>query len=430
MRCEEIGKYPNGCSRFKCEPMEQRHENASPPPALASCAQEVLGSEAYEQMRKGSLQPTDEQKKLVQEKCGQFKREMPRSSVPSSSGEFGGQQPGGQQGFGPGGEQGFGPSEEDIERMEKEQKTRMLKEMQRGLRGMEMGIRMMERGLKACVAAKVNAGDTEANLAKIKAIVAQVKTAQDPEAIQDIMSELPDLFDGAREHIEMCHRLRELPRILKQVNREVKQMEGEHRRLTAQAKRAKIDLTDELSTIKTGIDTVKALVKDIGSVNNAESFEAAMENLEGLQDTFQDIREKTEACRAVLNIKSGITQAQREIRQVERTITALKRAKKNTAELEQLVTEAKALLGTIQELAKQKPIDPDALHDAFESLEDVGHRAEELMATLRGEKIDRGFADDFQKSPVNDVKLPDAFRQFEKEEAPEGPSEFESLLGF
>lgn len=438
MKCEESGKYPNGCSRFKCERAEQpRQEGSSPPPALASCAQEVLGSEAYEQMIKGILQPTDEQKKLMHEKCSQFKREMP-----SSSGEFSGQQPGGGQGvgpegpggqkFGPGGsrEQGFGPSEEDMERMEKEQKARMLKDMQRGLRGMEQGIRMMDRGLQACRKAKIDVADADSSLATIKDIVAKVRAATDPEDLPDLMSELPEHFEKLRETVENCSRVAQLPRILKQVNREIKQMEGDLRRLTSQVSRAKLDLADELSTIKMGIDTVKALVADIGKVRDAESFDAAMENLEGLQDTFQDLREKIEAIRGVLNIKSGVTQAQREIRQAERTITSLKRAGKNTAELEQLLIEAKALVAQIQGLSTQKPIDPEALSDAFEALEDVGHRAEALMSHLRGAKVDRGYSDDFQKSPVGDVKLPDVFKQFEKDGASEGPSEFESLLGF
>lgn len=430
MKCEEIGKYPNGCSRFKCEKAEQRHEGSGPPPALAQCAQEVLGSEAYEQMVKGSLQPTDEQKKLIQEKCGQFKREMPRQ-MPSSSGEFGGQQQGGQ-GFGPGGsgEQGSGPSEEDMQRMEKEQKTRMLKDMQRGLRGMEMGVRMMERGLKACVAAKVDVGDATANLAKIKDIVAKVKAATDPEELQDIMSDLPDLFESTRETVELCSRLREIPRILKQVNREIKQLESEHRKLTTQAKRAKLDLTEELNSITVGIATVKALVTDIGNVRDADSFEAAMENLEGLQETFQDLREKMEAIRGVLNIGPGISQTRREIRNAERMISTFKRQKKDTTELVALLAQAKTLLSEIEALAKQKPLDVDAVHEKFEELEDVGHRAEELIATLRGAKVDRGFADDFQKSPAEDAKLPDVFKQFEKEGDSEGPSEFESLLGF
>ncbi|MBI4434780.1 hypothetical protein HY635_03120 [Candidatus Uhrbacteria bacterium] len=477
MKCEETGKYPNGCAKFKCERQEApRHERSGPPPALENCAREVLGSEAFEQMLKGG-QPTEEQKKLVGEKCSQFKREMPKPAGDfPGRGAFPGQPPGGEfpgrgegldrapgaggfgpdgsgqqtcnvqgvempgpcsryEGRGPGGPGGegmmgpggFGPSEEDMERMEKEQKARMLKEMQRGLRGMEQGIRMMERELKACTQAKVDAGDAQANLAKIKEIVAKVKAVTDPEELQEIMSELPDLFDGARETIEMCHRLREIPRILKDLNRGINMLTREHRQLTAQVKRAKLDLADDLNEIAAGIATMKAIAAEVSRVKTTDEFEEAMAKLEGLHETGEDLRGKVEAIRGVLNVKRALADTRREIRNAERLVTSLKRKKVDVSELQQHIADGKTLVAEIEALAKQKPIDADALHEKFEMLMDLGQRAEETMAQLRGQKIERG--PQFGRSAVEGVELPDSFRQFKKEE-PEGPSEIESLLGF
>lgn len=452
-----------------------------PPPGLESCAKGILGEESYAQFRKGELQLSDEQKKLISEKCQQFKRETKSSGSFPGRGEFKGQTPSGgfpgqgqglesapgapQQGEtrtcringveipgpcpessgpgggmmgGPGGGEGgmmgpggFGPSEEDMARMEKEQKSRMLQDMKRGLRGMEQGLRMMERGISACRKAKVDTTDPEAALAKIKEIIAQVKTAEDPDALMEIMQELPELFDGAREHVEACHRLGEIPRITKQLGREIKRLEGEHRKLVSQVKRAKLDLQEQLDEIAAGVAEIKAVLTEVGQVKNIEAFEAAMERLEGLRETFEDLQEKIDAVRSVLNVKRAITDAKREIRNVERFIGSLKRKGVDTSELSAMVAVGKALVAELEVLAKQKPLDVDALHEKFEQLEDLGQRAEEALANLRGLKIEDRFGPKFSKSTVSDVKLPDTFRQFEKKESEEtAPSELESLLGF
>lgn len=425
------------------------------PPGLEGCAKDILGEEAYAQLRKGELQLSEEQKKLISEKCQQFKRETKSSGSFPGRGEFKGQPPGGQfpgqgqglegapgaGGFGPGGPGGgeggmmgpggFGPSEEDMARMEKEQKSRMLQDMKRGLRGMEQGLRMMERGISACRKAKVDTTDPEAALAKIKEIIAQVKTAEDPDALMEIMQELPELFDGAREHVEACHRLGEIPRITKQLGREIKRLEGEHRKLVSQVSRAKLDLQGQLDEIAAGVAEIKAVLAEVGQVKSVEAFEAAMEKLEGLRETFENLQEKIDAVRSVLNVKRAITDAKREIRNVERFIGMLKRKGVDTSELSGMVAAGKALVVELEALAKQKPLDVDALHEKFEQLEDLGQRAEEALASLRGLKIEDKFAPQFSKSTVSDVKLPDAFRQFEKKESEEADSsELESLLGF
>lgn len=457
MKCEEVGKYPNGCNRFKCTPVEDRRESPRPPPALEQCAREAIGNETYEQMITGKLQLTEEQKRLVGEKCQQFKRpgrgegfdrapgaqdserrtcringvEMP-GPCPESSG------PGGPMMGGPGGGEGgmmspgeFGPSEEDMERMEKERKTRVLQDMKRGLRGMEQGLRMMERGISSCRKAKMDTTEPEAALAKIKEIIAKVKTAEDPDELMDIMQELPELFDGAREHVEACHRLAELPRITKQIGREVKQLENEQRRLVSQVKRAKLDLTDQLNGIAAGIATVKEILAEVNRVKTVDEFEAATEKLEGLRETFEDLHEKMDAVRSVLNIKRAITDAKREIRNTERFISSLKRKGVDASELAEMVAAGKTLVAELETLAKQKPLDIDAIHEQFELLMELGQRAEELMDQLRGKKTERGFEGRFGRSPVESVKLPDTFRQFEKKESEEADSsELESLLGF
>jgi translation elongation factor EF-1beta len=317
-----------------------------------------------------------------------------------------------------------------MERMEQEQKARMLKEMQRGLRGMEQGIRMMDRGLNACRKAKVDVADADASLATIKDIVAKVRAATDPEELPDLMSDLPEHFDKLREVVENCNRVAQLPRITKQLGREIKQLEGEHRRLTSQVKRAKLDLADQLNAIATGIETIKVMLAEVSRVKTTDEFEEAMAKLEGLHDTFEDIRENVDAVRSVLNVRRALTDAKREIRTVERFIGTLKRKGADTSELAEMVAAGKALVAELEVLAKQKPIDADALHEKFEMLEELGGRAEEALAKLRGVKFEDRFEPKFDKSASADVKLPDAFRQFEKEEEPEGPSEIESLLGF
>ncbi|MDO8599743.1 MAG: hypothetical protein Q7S02_06585 [bacterium] len=465
---------PGGCSIQKCIPKGERGERKEErreerrddrgrmesPPGLEKCARSVLG-DAFDQLKSGGPQLSEDQKKMIHEKCGSFRGgergEQPSQGQFPGRGEFRGQTPSGEfpgrgegldrapgsGGFGPGGQSGdmmgpggeqqrFGPSDEEMEKMEKERKTRMLQEMKRNLKGMEQGLRMIERGIKVCVAAKIDATAGDAALAKIKEVIAKVKTAEDPEELQDIMMDLPEHFDGARELVEMCHRLRELPRITKQLSSEVKRIEREIKSVTAQVKRSKLDLTDQLNDITAGLTAIKATLTEVGQVKTAEDFDDAMEKLESLRETFDELQEKIGAVRGVLNIGRGIIDAKREIRNAERLVTSLKRRKVDTTALTAIITEGKGLVAEIESLGKQKPLDPDAIHEKFEQLEDLGSRADEMIAKLQGKEIRPSTGPQFSRSPVEGTKLPDSFRQFspqEKESANES-SELESLLGF
>lgn len=440
--------------------------NAAPSAAssgLEDCVRKVVGDdELYDRFRKGEFQLSEEQRKAVNEQCASFKGKASRKggaptgdtgsparppSAPDGDGAGSGTQtcnvngtemPGPcsqYEGRGSDGSDGSGwsegPSDEDMERMEKERKVRMLQEMKRNLKGMEQGLRMLERGLKVCTAAKVDASAASEAIAQIKEVIAKVKAAEDPDEVQDVMMDLSDHFDSARETLEVCHRLRELPRITKQLTNEVKRIERELKNATAQAKRAKMDLTDQLNEITAGLTAVKEAIANVAQVKTADEFDEAMESIESLRETFEDLQEKLGAIRGVLNVSRGIADARREIRDAERLVSALKRKKVDTAPLQVLITEGKGLIAEIEALAKQRPIDPDAIHEKFEQLEDLGARADDMIATIQGKEV-RSTGPQFSRSPVEGAKIPDSFRQFspKKDEGSEDDSDLEALLGF
>ncbi len=247
------------------------------------------------------------------------------------------------------------------------------------------------------------------------------------------MSELPDHFDKLRDVVNTCNRLRELPRITKQIDREVRQLESDYKRLSAQAKRTKFDLGDQLNEIASGITAIRATLTEVAQVKSADAFDDAMAKLEDLHGTFDDLREKIGAVRDVLNISRAMSDARREMRNVERYLGSLTRRGVDTKNLGELLAQGKSLIAELDALAKQQPIDVDALHEKFSTLEDLGSHAEQLLAELRGQKTESAFQPQFGKSPVEGVQLPDSFRQFGKSDqtnTSDQPSQVESLLGF
>lgn len=335
---------------------------------------------------------------------------------------------------GPGDEQRQQMEDEQRQRMEKEQQERMLKEMKRNIRQMEQGLTMMTRGLKVCTAAKVTvAAEITDGIARMKDTIAKVKSATSAEGLEDLdFSQFAEVGDAVREQVDTCHRVRELPRITKQINRELTQIEREAKRVSAQAKRAKLDLAEQITAITTGIADTRAILVEAAGARTNEALEAVMEKLEGMQDVIQELRETLDTARRIVNLRQGLVEARREIQNAQRQIAAMKRKNVDTTELDALLAEGKQLVSEIETLSKQKPVDVDALVEAFEKLEDLGNRADDAFGKSSG-KPEGPRGPNFGRSPADDLKL-DAFEQFRgpKEESrpSEGTADIESLLGF
>lgn len=320
-----------------------------------------------------------------------------------------------------------GPSEEEMQRREQEQRGQMLKDMKRNIGNMERGLAASTNGLKVCTAAKVAIpSELTQMVADARALIQKVKQATSPDEIEDVdFSIMPEIGDSVRELVDTCYRLREIPKITKQITSEVKRVERELKSLKTKADRAKLDLTEQFNATAQGIASVKETLASAAQAKTADDVDEAMENLQNVQQTFEDVHETLNTIRGVVDMQQGLRNAKNEIRDAERRITALKRKKVDVTELTVILVEAKATVTQIESLTKQKPLDINAIIETFDKLEDLRGRADDAFAKAEG----RGSAtpDLFGKSPAQNLKL-DAFEQYRKPQET-GGANLESLLG-
>ncbi len=315
--------------------------------------------------------------------------------------------------------------------MEQQRKSQMLQQMKKNVKQMEQGVTMMTRGLRVCTAAKIAVpAEVTTAISGMQGAIAKIKSAKDSEEIEDIdFSDFASVGDDVRELVDGCHRLQEIPRITKQATRDIQRQESDLRRMTSQATRAKLDLADQLGSVQQLIASVKSTLAEVANVRDAAAAEDAMDKLQDLQDSFENIREQMDAIRSVLNVKQGLRDATTQIRNAERRIAVLKRQRKDVTEVTALLAEAKSQVKEIEALAKQKPIDVDALSESFGKLEDIGSRADDLFAELEGKTTASGSS--LNPTPAQNLKL-DVFDQFREQPATgssQSSSDIESLLG-
>ncbi|MBI2483374.1 hypothetical protein HYV74_04350 [Candidatus Uhrbacteria bacterium] len=375
-----------------------------------SCVRSVIGDKV-DQLRSGSG-PSEAQRRMVQEKCSPARRSADGIGSESL----------GRPEMGDASDR-MQPNDEMGEEMEKQQKEQMLKEAKKRLKDLESGYKRMSSALAICTKAKVEVPEEVTDgLQMLRDSLTKVQSATDVEEVQDVdFSEFADVGDRVRETVDHCQRIQEFPRVSKQLTSELRRMESDLKRITSQATRAKIDVSEEIDAAGKSIGEIKnALAEAMKSVS-----EESLDRLFELRDSFDDIREKIEAIRSVTDMGRGISDATKEVSKIQREITTLKRKRVDVKSLEAALSDGKIVLAQIQGLAKKKPVDTDALLEAFEQLSEARNSLNNALQEARGQKSSSAFG---SSSASTGLKL-DAFDTFRKQSGNSGASDLEKLFG-
>jgi chromosome segregation ATPase len=281
----------------------------------------------------------------------------------------------------------------DNERQQVMEDERRVGEMRRSMRGMEQGVKMFEKQLTRLEKQKIAVpADVKEKLAKIKAIIAAVKSAKTGDELDAAgMEDIPELMQDLQESQQTLEQLARWPQTIKQVNRMLVQLNKDLKRAKSSVDRltkSGIDVMSTYTAFAEGVQKLQAARDKAVAEVAAGDAEAAFDTLES--DVFgqmEDVMQGSRVIQTLSNFTRFPAEFKRGIAQAEKMINKVKRQKKDTAGLEDLLNQAKAKGQEVLDLMKSGDVDEEALSTALQELEDIKQefqsQAEELTGTAK-----------------------------------------------
>lgn len=334
----------------------------------------------------------------------------PPNSGSGGGGQTGGPgQPGGNQGqMGePNGEQG---QQMDQQRFEMTKKS--LKQFTKEVTRVKSQIKSLQKK-----GVNIPAELSEA-ITQMDSIAGKIKNAQNADDIESDMDDFQNAANTLREWMPKLGRMAQMPQMFKQANKEISKAEKAYASDAKRVKSSKMDLSDSLAEFRKAIDEQKSVLDQAKQLSGNDPDGA----MDILQDDFfgnmDNMWEKERVIQMALNIRQGISQMTREMKDADKLIKKLKAKKLDTGELEQLLAQAKAEFGQVKILAAAKPIDPEGLKDQIEKMMDIKQEFGDKLQELTG---DTGYAMPQQSQGQNfQFNVPSGFMMPNQEPGSQG----------
>ncbi|MFA5791923.1 MAG: hypothetical protein WC884_02710 [Candidatus Paceibacterota bacterium] len=275
----------------------------------------------------------------------------------------------------------MGQSMRDLEneRQNLEQMDNITREMRR----IERNVNIFEKQVQKLAKQNISVPTTVSeNLGKVKTAIADIKAGKmgNAEDIFDLMRNL----DENRGQMEMLARW---PQTVKEMDRQVKNLERELKRSKLSVDRLNkngIDLSSIYSQFESAIAKLKE-TRDAAKIKIQENAEDAFDMVQN--DFFGQMDDVMESQRTIMTMNNfGRFQSDftRETNKDAQRIKTLKRQKIDTAELEDLLTQAKAKGAEVKDLFKANPLDVDAVIEALGELENMKQEFDNKIGELTG----------------------------------------------
>lgn len=266
---------------------------------------------------------------------------------------------------------------------EERQNLERMENVMREMRRIENGVKMFEKQVQKLIKQKLAVSEEiTTNLEQVKALIADIKNGKMDDA--ENIFELMQTLDEHRGELEMLARW---PQTVKQMNNELKNLTRELKKVKPIVDRlAKkgIDLATTYSNFESGINKLTE-VKNSAVAKVSENAEEAFEMVQN--DFFgqmEDVWENHKIIMTMSNLGRFNSDFKQGVAQSNQQIKALKRKKIDTSELEDMLEQAKAKGEEAKELFKAKPLDPDAIIDILEEMQNLKQDFDQKVAELTG----------------------------------------------
>ena len=298
-----------------------------------------------------------------------------------NQGQFPGQNQNGFQGQpgqfpgGPGGPNGQmgpgGPSDEEMQKMDEQRFQQMKKGLSQFSKGVDQMKKMIvrtEKKLKQCGVGIPP--ELKAALDKAPEIVTKIKGAKTPDELEDIMADVEDVGGAMQEWGPRFGDLQRLCNMIKQVDKKLKNVQRAAKRAQSYGKKnpAIQEIIDELNAMVALMADAAKSAKELAKID----AEAALDKIDNeFFGNMEELWNKVSLIDMMRNLKTGLSQADREIRANTTKITQLKKKKVS----EEIIEELTGLLDVVKEkvaelkvLSKQKGVDPEEIRFTGEEL--------------------------------------------------------------
>lgn len=298
--------------------------------------------------------------------------------------------------------------EDDRLRMDKERMAGMKRGMGQFVSGMTMVRKQVDRLVKKGLTPPA---ELTAALAKVSDIKVKIEAATTPEELEELPKLVDEVVQVVEEWMPKLPRIVELPRVVKQADRELTKLERAYKLDERKAKVKKLDLAENLKEFRAEIDKAKTTLAEVKNLIKAEPDKAFEKLDEDFFANLDNVWEKEKIIQVALNMKAGITRIAREIKSNEKIIAGLKKKKVDTAELEADLAAIKESYEEVKKIYNTKPVDADLLVDTVEELFDLAQELKDKIHDLTGK-------DEYEPKLLGEMKqldfqMPSAFK-FEK----------------
>ena len=276
-----------------------------------------------------------------------------------------------------------GPSEEEMVKMDQKR----FEQMKKGLNQFIKQIKRIKTQVNRYAKTITLPEELTAAIAKVDELTAAIDSAATADDLQGISDDLQDSLQTIQEWMNKLPRLAQMPKMLKQADKEMTKVNKLYSTDERKIKSAK--MTEELSSIltdfRTIIDQQATLLNEVKAEMKTDLDSAFDKLTEDFFGNIDNMYENDRTIQMALNVKRGITQMNSQIKQSEKLIKSLKKKKIDTAELEQILADGKTQFQNIKSLAAVKPLDADALVEALDEFMATKQSFDDKVQELTGE---------------------------------------------
>jgi len=274
---------------------------------------------------------------------------------------FGGQDRG-LQNRGQGSEEGFSEDSESGDDQDKKIDEERLKQMKQGLSQFTKGISQFQKMVSKMKPKLTKLGvgiptELEAALAKAPEILAQIKSAQSADEVEELMGDIQDIGDSMKEWGEKFGDLMKLGEMLKQADKEVKNLQKAIKRLQTAAKKnpAAQETINNLNTMASEMSQILQNAKELAKTEPDSALEKLENEFFGKMEEFWNSVAEADT---IVNIAKGLGQAKKEIAKAKTKIKSLERNKKINSEdvqsIKEIVSSLEQKLAELTSLSQNK----------------------------------------------------------------------------
>ncbi|MEK7067842.1 MAG: hypothetical protein AAB956_02490, partial [Patescibacteria group bacterium] len=289
---------------------------------------------------------------------------------------------------------------EDIQALEEARQeyvdaVQRLQDMKRNIKNFEQEIKQFEKQINTLKKQKmaVPAQVTE-NIEKLKSIIATIKNAKTWAEVEEMgFDQMQEYMNNLQENRQQLEMLARWPQTLKDLDRQLKQFANELKRsktIVTRLQKQGIDIGHLYAEFESGINKLKAVRDDAANKIKSGDAETIQNVFESLQDDFFSQTEDIWQNQRIIQTMSNLGQFAREFKQgtaqAQQQINQLKRQKIDTAELEDLLNQAKSQGNDVLALVKIKPVDEDAIISGLMDMEGYRQEFDSKMQELLGKE--------------------------------------------